>query len=99
RGPAATPSPYTTLFRSAARAVETNDGPAGQRRLDGAHARPEVDLTIEELAPGHRVADLVGPDAQSHEALDGAAAPECRAEVGRQDRKSTRLNSSHQITS
>src|SRR5438445_473124 len=45
----------------AARAVETNDGPAGQRRLDGAHARPEADLTVEELAPGPGVSESTRP--------------------------------------
>src|SRR6266850_1063623 len=81
--------------RRDARPVEPNDGPPGQRRLDGTHARPQIALTIQELIPGHRVVEVVGPDAPSREALDGAADAQGRAEVGGQDSDVRSLAADH----
>src|SRR2546430_6700980 len=82
RPPRSTLFPYTTLFRSA-----VGDG-ALARRLAAPHGDRHAERTA---VTGDDLADLaVAPDAQRL-ALEHHA----QAEVGRQDRKSTRLNSSH----
>src|SRR6266566_1187143 len=79
--------------------VQTNDGPAGQRRLDGTHPGPElasvdgrvraphrrVRAPLRQLAPRYRVAQVEGAYAASDEALDGSAAAERRPQVRGED--------------
>src|SRR5690606_39518233 len=76
--------PYTTLFRSAGRArIEIDD-------------RPLV-LRLQQVGPGlrHVLHQLGVDDEGDRERMDGEPAPLRLAEHVRQDRKSTRLNSSH----
>src|SRR5206468_10890951 len=87
RPPRSTLFPYTTLFRSAADAEVVLDEPlnltrAGQHRMD-AHPRQRLQLVeridVVRIAGGHRERAVVAR--QWHDRLA--------------DRKSTRLNSSH----
>src|SRR5438094_6482228 len=72
--------------------VQTNDGPASQRRLDGTHPGPElasvdgrVRAPLRQLAPRYRVAQVEGAHAASKEALDGSAAADRRPQVRGED--------------
>src|SRR5947208_5507907 len=79
--------------------VQSNDGPAGQCRLDGTHPGPElaaadrrfraphgrVRAPLRQLTPRHRVAPVEGADATSDEALDGSAEAERRPKVRGKD--------------
>src|SRR2546430_9992733 len=79
RPPRSTLFPYTTLFRSVERPLHAD---RGERRHE-AHGEPASrDVGARHFAGAHRE-EVVG-----HEA-DGRSVPQ------RQDRKSTRLNSSH----
>src|SRR5258708_24011705 len=83
RPPRSTLFPYTTLFRSAVRAPGRRSTSAGEEVLPGVEGGP-VQVVAEPSSGG-----LVGETAQTQHQLVQEA----------QDRKSTRLNSSHQIIS
>src|SRR2546430_12550346 len=79
--PRSTLFPYTTLFRSGDAALDTAAGEPDREPLD---------MMVPAVALSHRrAAELAAPDHQrlvQHAAL---------LKIGEQDRKSTRLNSSH----
>src|SRR5688500_19680371 len=85
RSPLATLSPYTTLFRSRRRGGGVAVAVAGDR------GQPAAAVGDAAAVPGHLVGrgGVLGADV-------GAVDPELHA---RQDRKSTRLNSSHLVIS
>src|SRR2546426_12828554 len=96
RPPRSTLFPYTTLFRSD-RACECAPHVAKQRAFQKVHRH---------AAAVHRDKCFVGPrafemDGFRHKLLACAALPldEDRTAARRQDRKSTRLNSSHLVIS
>src|SRR3712207_8365038 len=84
RPPRSTLFPYTTLFRSVrpCRCERSGEHPAEARR---GHDQPD-------LEPG-KAARLLEPDGKEQQ--DPGQAGEIDGIVERQDRKSTRLNSSH----
>src|SRR5947208_5997245 len=90
RPPSSTLFPYTTLFRS---------DRVGEYRGDGAHrerdAEPEQHAAQEPRVGAERRPDVRVRTA----ALWDAATGLCDAKGDERDRKSTRLNSSHQIIS
>src|SRR5699024_12720403 len=80
RPPRPTLFPYTTLFRSIVR----------NRVVDHLRRQRATDpLPADDVGPGHRMSSMLATRATVREAL--AALPE----LYREDRKSTRLNSSH----
>src|SRR2546429_9023580 len=96
RPPRSTLFPYTTLFRSRrppSDLVEQHEAPrrrAVEYRTGLAHLHHERRLTA------HQIVRRPHPREQAvHDADDGAP----RGDEGAQDRKSTRLNSSHGYTS
>src|SRR3712207_7404976 len=84
RPPRSTLFPYTTLFRSQRHARQR--GP--RQRQDDAQEDPQVRAPVDPRRFGELVRDR-------HEELPQQEDVERRAEPPRQDRKSTRLNSSH----
>src|SRR3712207_8279640 len=87
RPPRSTLFPYTTLFRSAALAC-----PASRRGLLGGRPLGEARATGQEGVEVEPRERRLGPAHVGGEGVGGRGAPE---HVARQDRKSTRLNSSH----
>src|SRR5258708_18892489 len=91
RPPRSTLFPYTTLFRSGDAPAPPVDENAGRRAEEAAvpdesaAAKQHVPVASEEYIP------QLGPDQATDDAGDD--------DVGGVDRKSTRLNSSHQIIS
>src|SRR2546422_10248757 len=92
RPPRSTLFPYTTLFRSRAR-----EGQRGARDRRESAARP--DREAGDVARASRIQDIehvaVYRQADRQRAARRGAAREGEAPPGAQDRKSTRLNSSH----
>src|SRR3712207_9370868 len=92
RPPRSTLFPYTTLFRSALQRLEHE----GEHALTPAHA---IRALVERPAAVPRGEDAGGGDGiraeVSGEAEDRGAPHDCLITVPGQDRKSTRLNSSH----
>src|SRR3546814_9118503 len=103
--------PYTTLFRSrgglgpAHRRTRPGLTPAQHRRRRMAiphlpRTRPMATLTDDlasqlQGAPVQQVAQQLGIDSSQASSAIGAALPLLMGALGRKDRKSTRLNSSH----
>src|SRR5207244_13231002 len=94
--PRSTPFPYTTLFRSR----DKLDSRAGAARHLAALPRLELDVVDEragrDVLQRKRVAGL---DVRGRAGLDRRADLQSRGREDVRDRKSTRLNSSHQIIS
>src|SRR5205807_8194950 len=93
-----TPFPYTTLFRSR-RVVDEQASARGDEAFRGL----DVERVPEVAAQRHR--DRLGPGKPDHGLVDGKSrvgaehlvAWADRREDGEEDRKSTRLNSSHLV--
>src|SRR5207244_8151424 len=93
--PTPPPFPYTTLFRSHHRRRPVTDPPAGHVRSDGDHGAGDVP------AQDHRepsLGDRDGPPGTGLQ-VDGVDRDRGHLQLDLRDRKSTRLNSSHQIIS
>src|SRR5207244_13481396 len=96
RPPTSTPFPYTTLFRSDLDLLSERDPPVPgevDRQRPGRRTRRRVFRDTARGREHARLPILAG----SGEAVDADLEGRERAKVG--DRKSTRLNSSHQIIS
>src|SRR5256885_9241422 len=89
RPPRSTLFPYTTLFRSLDRSGFEVVGQAGD-------ATRLLDL-VRDTDPDLAIVDIRMPPSHTTEGLDAASG--CRLSPGREDRKSTRLNSSHLVIS
>src|SRR5690606_41470806 len=93
RPPTSAPSPYTTLFRSRpgehprVGRVELGEE-AAERRLEPCEFLGPVRIAAEARGE-HRV------EGEGHEHRDGHGHADGDAELAEEDRKSTRLNSSH----
>src|SRR3712207_7065450 len=85
RPPRSTLFPYTTLFRSRPRRSSDRNDRHARRQLPPWHKFPHVLLECPQFLVIRRVL--------SHEPLRGTVRPERQGNL--QDRKSTRLNSSH----
>src|SRR5207244_8308535 len=95
--PRPTPSPYTTLFRSSV--IFSTPDPTGGNRLVYDVGSPLNPLTGVGLAGTQYVAELyVGANTGSLTPLTTSIS-HFRSTTSAKDRKSTRLNSSHQLTS
>src|SRR5205807_8243714 len=96
RPPTPTPFPYTTLFRSPP-AFPVEEAP--EEELSGARIEP-VDATPGDADRDNarrRLRDLGDVEPEAKRLQDGH--DDAKADDGRQDRKSTRLNSSHLVIS
>src|SRR3546814_10828984 len=96
--------PYTTLFRSAADAADRATGGQLRRALASARFDGDAAQLVELIAPGGISASrllAVGTGAAGkadralYERIGGALAARLQSSGETQDRKSTRLNSSH----
>src|SRR5207244_5716918 len=97
--PDSTPFPYTTLFRSGRRGERLVVPPGLQPAVDlaggAARRRDEaVGVALEQVTVEPRLAVL---PLETREAGEPEQVVHASRRLGEQDRKSTRLNSSHQI--
>src|SRR5256885_11826135 len=88
RPPRSTLFPYTTLFRSRDR-----------RELAVVFAQEHLELLGHVVGDGHRRVGAEADVSQPGLEVRGCARYPVARELGRQDRKSTRLNSSHLVIS
>src|SRR5207244_12680882 len=96
--PTPTPFPYTTLFRSDAfrAAGQVRLGPEPGTLVADHHQRPAANLDLLPRISQHAQADLAQAASSYRWIVPDVMIAENR-EPRRLDRKSTRLNSSHQI--